>query len=419
VALAVGTLIVEILSRTALAAAEQLTRRMSSVGIPFAFRHGLRRLTRRGLESRVMLFTLAGGLALLISVGTTREGFSRVLSISQSNEAPDLFLMDVQPEQVRAAKALVAPYSRSAAIFAPLVHARLTHINGEALKRGDLRRDAGSARDQKQARSREYNLTYADELNPSETLIAGKEWPIHSQTAEASLEREFAKRAGLKMGSVLTFDVSGRDVTATVTSLRRVEWASMRPNFFVTLSPSLISSAPQTFIASFKSRDLAASAAVRRELAEKIPNISVIDAAALLGTVRRTLDLMLTAIETLAWFCVFVGVLVVAGLVALSRSQRSADNALERVLGFSRRDTLLADIAELLGLGALSVLCGLSAAIFLAWSLSSRFDLPLVFNWRELILMLIAALLLPTLSGLLAGSASRHAPALDAFRQEN
>ena len=410
-ALAGGALAVELLSRAGLAAAERAARALSAAGLSFPARHGLRRLVRRRRESRVMLFTLAGGFALLAAVGAAREGFARAFAPSQAEDAPDLFLVDVQPAQVARAGALAARFSRGVPAFAPLVRARLVRVDGEALRRGDARRGSGEAAERGRWRSREYNLTYADALNPSETLVAGRFWTPGARTAEASLEKDFMDRAGLKLGARLTFDVQGREVEAVATSIRDVEWAAMRPNFFVTLTPNLLEHAPRTFIASLRARDPAASAELRRALSRELPNVSVIDAAALLATARRTLALILDAVGALAAFCVAVGALVVAGLVALGRGERVEESALERALGWTEREALAADAAELLGLGVLCALCAAAAGAGLSWALARRLEVPLAADPVETAALLAGAVLLPALAGLLAGAVSRRARA--------
>lgn len=402
-ALAAGSAVVELLARVGLAAAERLSVTLAAAGLPFPARHGLRRLVRRRRESRVMLFTLAGGFALLAAVAGAREGFSRALAPAQSEAAPDLFLIDVQPSQVARARAVARRWSRGEPDFAPLVRARLRRIDGEPLRRGDKDDERG------RWRSREYNLTYADTLNPAESVVAGKFWTPGTTAAEASLERDFMDRAGLSLGSRLTFDVAGREVEAVVTSVRRVEWAAMRPNFFVTLTPVLLQGAPQTFIASLRARDPAASAQLRRELSRQLPNVSVIDAGALLASARRTLSLILTAVGALAAFCVGMGALVVAGLVALGRGERGEEASLERALGWTEAESRFADAAELLGLGVLCAVCAAVAGAGLTWALARRLDVPLAVDPAETAALLLAALLLPALAGLLSGAAARRA----------
>ena len=299
-ALAAGALAVEVLSRLALRAAAWLAARSAVLGAPLPLRHGLRRLARRPGPSRVMLFTLAGGFAMLAAVGTAREGLARSLAPSTTQGAADLFLVDVQPAQLEAARAAAARRARGPADFSPLVRARLILIDGRPVRRGDPAKAGDAERERGRLRAREYNLTYADALNPSEKLVAGKFWEPGEAGAQASVEKGFLERAGLKLGSRLTFDIQGREIEATVTSVREVEWAAMRPNFFVTLTPALLSAAPQTYIASLRSKSPADAAALRVDLAKNLANVSVIDAASLLSRVRETLDLLLAAIGALA-----------------------------------------------------------------------------------------------------------------------
>lgn len=417
-ALGGGALVVELLSRAALRAAGSLADRAAALGASFPIRHGLRRLLRRPGPSRVMLFTLAGGFAMLAVVGTARAGLSRVLSLARAPDAPDLFLVDVQPDQLERARALASGRASGAAVFAPLVRARLVAIDGRPLRRDDERREGAEERERGRWRAREYNLTYADALNPSERVVAGRFWAPGAGGAEASVEEGFLARASLRLGSRLTFDVQGREIEATITSVRRIEWAAMRPNFFVTLTPALIGRAPRTFIGSLRSRDPDDSAALRSTLARALPNVSVIDAAALLDRAREILDLLLAAIGALAWFCVAVGALVVAGLVALSREERAADAALERALGWTAAETLTADAAELTALGALAGVSAGAASAGLGWAVARRLDVPFTADPREAVLLILAALALPVVVGLAAGLPGRRAAVMDALRRE-
>ncbi len=418
-ALAAGALAVSLLSRLALRAAAWLARQSAALGAPLPLRHGLRRIARRPGPSRVMLFTLAGGFAMLAAVGTAREGLSRSLAPASAEGAADLFLVDVQPAQLDAARASAVKRARGVPDLSPLVRARLILIDGKPIRRGDPSRTGDAERERRRLRAREYNLTYADALNPSEKIVAGRFWAPGETGAQASVEKGFLERAGLKLGSRMTFDIQGREVEATVTSVREVEWAAMRPNFFVTLTPALLSAAPRTYIGSLRSKSPADAAALRVDLARSLPNVSVIDAGALLDRVRETLNLLLAAIGALAGFCVLTGALVVGGLVALGSEERAADAALERALGWTARETLLADAAELGALGVLSGLAASATAVGLGWAVARRLSVPFAADPREAALLFVAAALLPVLVGLLAGAAGRRAAVMDALRRDS
>lgn len=415
-ALGTGTLVVALLARAAFKAAAVLSERAAAAGAPFTLRHGLRRLVRRQTSSAVMLFSLAGGFALLAAVGMAREGLTRSLAPAFHDDAPDLFLVDIQPSQLDRVKVLAAERARGETYFSPLVRARLTGVDGKPLRRLKDRRLDSDEREQSRLRQREYNLTYAEALNPSEKIIAGKFWQPLERGAQASVEKGFLERAGLEIGQTIAFDVSGREINALITSSREVSWASMRPNFFVTLTPELLSTAPRTYIGSLRSRGTADAAGLRRDLARELPNISVIDAAAALGKVRETFTLLLRAISALAWFCVAVGGLVTAGLVALSAEERRADAALERALGMTARETILTDATELAALGILAGAAAACAAAVLGYFLSLKLGVEFAADPGEAALLLAASAVLPVVAGLIAGLPGRRAAVMDALR---
>lgn len=416
-ALAGGALAVELLSRGGLRLAGWVLRRAEA--LPMTARHGLRRLVRRPGPSRVMLFTLAGGFALLGSVGTAREGLARTLTAANAPDAPDLFLVDVQPSQLARAKTVAAARAAGETDFSPLVRARLLAIDGKRVRRDQTERAGAQARERGRLRAREYNLTYADALKPSERVVAGSFWKPGETAALASVEKGFLERAGLRLGARLTFDVSGRELEAVVSSVREVEWASMRPNFFVTLTPPLLSAAPQTYIASFRARSPEDAAALRVELSRSLPNVSVIDAGSLMSRMQEVLGLLLAATGALALFCVGVGALVTAGLAALGAEERAADAALERALGWTPRETMAADAAELGALGLLSAVAASAAAVGLGWAVAKRLGVPFAAAPREAALLALAALVLPLVVGLAAGAAGRGRGVMDSLRRES
>ncbi|MCM2304324.1 MAG: hypothetical protein NDJ72_06445, partial [Elusimicrobia bacterium] len=117
-------------------------------------------------------------------------------------------------------------------------------------------------------------------------------------------------------------------------------------------------------------------------------------------------------------FCVLTGALVGGGRVALGRAERAAAAALERALGWTARETLLADAAELAALGVLSGLAASATAAGLGWAVARRLSVPFAADPREAALLFAAAALLPVGVGLLAGAAGRRAAVMDALRRD-
>jgi putative ABC transport system permease protein len=250
---------------------------------------------------------------------------------------------------------VLARHSSVIARPAPLVRARLTHVNGAPVARRDLSGLTVEERARQRFLTREYNLTYKDELQDSERVIQGRFWAPGESGPQISLERSFARRVGVTLGDRLSFDVQGRPVEGVVSSLREVEWVSMRPNFFVVFPVRALEGAPQTFVTSVRAGDPARSSALRRELAGPYPNVSVIDLSKALDNVQSVLGALIGALELLAWFCLAVGLLVLAGTLGLERRERVRQAALYRALGASSRELLLMDLGEFLALGAAAV----------------------------------------------------------------
>jgi putative ABC transport system permease protein len=368
--------------------------------LPFSLRHGLLQLTRQRGRTVVFLTTLSAGFSLLGALGLVHHSLSKEIMLGRAADVPDMFLIDVQKNQVDGISSLVSRYSRDAAEFAPLVHARLTHVNGVALAH---EREEGMSEDRRSRRrmlAREYNLTYKDTLHPSETLAAGRFWSKGEATPQISMEEEFAKRAGFKLNDVLRFDVQGRPVEGPITSLRAVEWTAMKPNFFVIMPKAALEKAPQVFIASMKTRGEEENARFRTELVNAFPNVSAIDIKRILESVSAVLETLLKALTMLAWFCVGVGLLVLAGTLSLGRKERGETAALLRALGCSAGGVARIDAWEFAAIGVITYVIACVTSYGLGYALSKRMDIKFSSDPKEVLTVLAAALLLPLAVGL-------------------
>jgi putative ABC transport system permease protein len=248
--------------------------------------------------------------------------------------------------------------------------------------------------------------------------VAGRFWAPGEAGPQASVEEGFARRTGLGLGSRLEFDVAGRPVAAEVTSLRAVDWVSMRPNFFVVLPAAVLGAAPQAHIGSLAVRDGPREAAFRRGLGAAYPNVSVIDAGRLLDQVREVLETVLAALRGLAWFCVAVGLLVMAGTLAVGHRERRRDAALLRALGAATRQLIAVDLAAFGAAGLATFVLGTGAAVLMGSLLARRLDVPFAPDAPGLLAVLAAALVLPAVVGFLVVSPAYRAPALETLRRD-
>lgn len=393
-------------------------RAASAAPLPFAARLGLKSLARRPARALPFLFTLAAGFGLLGALDVMRHGLERELSLGTRAGMPELFFVDAQKSQIDGVLGLARRFGRGEPSSSPLVRARLTAVNGKALKREDEAALGEEGRQRQRFLLREFNLTYAEALNPSETLVAGTFWAPGETRGHASLEKDFAARTGLKMGDRLDFDVQGRPVSAVVTSLREVDWLAMRPNFFVVMPTAVLGGAPQFHIGSLSVGDRARSEEFRRALAASYPNVSVIDAGAALAEVAEVLKVLLTALKALGWFCVAVGLLVLAGAAAVGHRERRGEAALLRALGAGTRTLAAADLTAFAATGLSTFALAAGAALGLGLALSTRLDIPFAPDVSALAGLLAAALVLPPLVGLLSCLPAYAASPLDTLRRE-
>jgi putative ABC transport system permease protein len=235
---------------------------------------------------------------------------------------------------------------------------------------------------------REFNLSHAAQL-PAHNIVSGGVW-TPDEAGGLSVEEGLAKTLNLKLGDVLKFDLAGQSAEGRVTSLRKVDWGSMRVNFFVMFPTAQMQDAPLTYIAAFKAPEPVKAAAANvvsstasssfdNTLSREFPNITNVDISASIGQIQRVLDQVVRAVEFLFGFTLAAGLVVLFAAITATREARSREFAVMRALGASGK--LLAQVqrAELLGVGALAGVLASVAAMAIGWALA-RFVFE--FNWN-------------------------------------
>src|SRR5690606_6840737 len=194
---------------------------------------------------------------------------------------------------------------------------RLVEVNDETVTATDYVDEGDRA--QRMA-EREFNLSVADHLREDNKVVAGNFWSTAPKTPELSVEEEFARTLGWKVGDTIGFDIAGQPFEAKITSLRSVDWESFRPSFFVVASPGSL----EGFAASHITAVTVPPDATRftADLIDAFPNLTVIDISAVLAQVRDTADQVSTVVEVVFWFSLLAGLLVL--LAAVSARQDGA-----------------------------------------------------------------------------------------------
>lgn len=301
---------------------------------------------------------------------------------------PALFVIDLQVDQIEDFRSLLRERGLADATqLAPVVRARYRPKDADA---------APGTRDAEQARffrNREQNLSWRDDPGIGNRLIAGTWLDPHGTTIEASLEERFASRLGVGVGDDVTFDVQGVPVTAKVTSLRRVDWTTFRPNFFVLMTPSAISEAPQTWIASLPALPAAERASFQVALAKRFPGAVAFDVSEIVTKVLRLIDRLVLVIRLIALLALAAGLAVLIGMALATAASRRQDAALLLVLGARRRTLAGSVAAEFAIIGLLAAALGALLAVGGSWivvGLVIGLDVTIPWVWLALLAGIVA-----------------------------
>ena len=378
------------------------------------FRCGTPSCTSPALAIRRRVILLAVGLGAFFIVGV-RSMQSSLLDefwrSSASADGPDMFLMDIQRDQLAGVREFLSDPQRGAGGFQliPVLRARVTGVEGREtnLESFEDVRERGSL-------GREYTVTYRDHLEPNETVVDGAFWNSPSTEAEVSMEEGLRERFNINVGDTVRFDILGRVISARVTSIRKVDWRDARSGgFMFVFRPGVLDNAPQMMIAPVKGPgDAAARGRFQQDLVQQYPNVSVIDLREMLQTVRDVMSKVTLAISVVGGLVLLSGVLILIGAVAMTKFQRVYEAAVFKTLGANTRTIARMLLIEYSVLGLLAGLIGSLAAVALTWGVS-RFaiDIP----WRVYTLehsmgVLITMLLVAAIGVLSSLDVLRHKP---------
>nr|WP_315082414.1 putative ABC transporter permease subunit YbbP [uncultured Kosakonia sp.] len=314
-------------------------------------------------------------------------------------ESPNYFLINIAPEQIAPLKTFLAEHQVIPAAFYPIVRARMTQINGQSTE--------GNA---DEALNRELNLTWQQQRPDHNPLTAGS-WP--PKAGEVSVEEGLAERLGLKLGDTVTFTGDTQAFSAKISSLRKVDWESLRPNFFFIFPPGALDGQPQSWLTSFR---LEGNNGMLTQLNRAFPTISLLDIGAILKQVGQVLEQVSRALEVMVVLVTACGVLLLLAQVQVGMRQRHQELVVYRTLGAGKRllrTTLWCEFA-LLGLVS-GLVAAIGAETALALLQTRVFDFPWQPDWRLWITLPLCGALLLSLCGGWLGSRLLKGKAL--FRQ--
>ena len=415
---AAGMLGFGLLARIALWALARLARSSNGIGgfggfggrAALGWRYALASLERRSGASALQITALGIGLMCLLLLAITRNDLVAGWRASTPPDAPNQFVIDIQPDQTAVFKDFLAQHGESDITLSPMIRGRLIALNGRSIGADDYKDD-----NTKRLIEREFNLSYTSAL-PSDNRVVAGDWYGASKRPEISMEEGIAEALKIKVGDITRFDVAGQQIDAPVTSLRKLDWGSFRVNFFVVMPPAALADFPATFITSFHLPSNQHS--VVDALVARFPNLTVIDTGALIAQLQRVLDQVIGAVQFLFLFTLAAGVLVLYAALAGTRDERVREAALLRALGASSRQVRGVQIAEFVVVGGLAGLMAALGAQILGAVLAQRvFAFHLTINpWLPL-LGTAAGIVCATAGGWASLRAVLARPALQSLRE--
>jgi putative ABC transport system permease protein len=330
-------------------------RRVLSLVKSRTLRYGLANLRRHSRSNAVQVASLSLGLTAVLLLTFTHQDLVDAWRRSAPPDAPNRFVVGVQPDQIEAVKDFFASRGIVGAEFNPMVRGRLTAVNGTAVSEADFADERA-----KRLVEREFNLSYMD-APPGHNLVTAGRW-FKPGDREVSAEEGIARTLGWKLGDRLTFTVAGETFEAQLTSLRKLRWDSMRVNFFVIGPPGLLRGFPATYVSGF--RVDGGQLAALDELAARYSNLAVVDIGAVVRQVQGVIDQLISAVRFLFLFTLSAGLLVLYSALVATEDERRREAAVMRVYGASRSQVSGSQRAEFIAMGVLAgILATLGAAI--------------------------------------------------------
>ena len=319
-----------------------------------------RQISARPAYAVVQVSSLAVGLLALVLLVLLRTDLISSWRQATPPDAPNRFVINVMPEQADDFQKNLQTNGVSRYDWYPMIRGRLLAVNGQPVGPDNYTEDRA-----KRLVDREFNLSTAVQQPPHNQIVAGR-W-TENEAGAASVEEGIAETLGLKLGDRLLFDIGGVQNEARITSLRKVDWGSMRANFFVMYPVQQLEGVAITYLAAYRAPEVQG---FDNALVRQFPNITNVDMASTINQVQRVLDQVIRAVEFLFAFTLAAGLVVLFAAVTATREERAREFAIMRAVG--ARASLLRQVqrAELMGVGLLAGFLASAVAVGVGWGLA-------------------------------------------------
>jgi len=325
---------------------------------------------------------LGVGVMIILAIHLVEQNILWEIGENVPTDAPTFFFIDLQPDQREAFERLLVERGHTDARLTPLVRSRLWALNGQ-----QVRRESYEDREHGWYFTREYVLTFLNDLPKGNAITRGDWWDSgrSSGLPRVSVEEEAARRLGLDLGSTVEFDIQGAKVSGRIASIRKVDWGNMSTNFYFIFEPGALEGAPMTYVATTRV-DPQEEVPLQRAVVAAFPNVSAINIRAVLDSVAQVVDRISLVIRFMAALSILAGTVVLAGALAATRFRRIYEAMVFKAVGATRRVLASTFAVEYLLLGAAAGVIGAGLATGLAWGVGHWIlDVKWLFQPRALV----------------------------------
>ena len=349
-----------------------------------------RQLAARPGYAVIQVSSLAVGLLALVLLVLLRTDLVSSWRQATPPDAANRFVINIMPDQSEAFQSNLRAAGVSQYDWYPMIRGRLIEVNGQTVSPDSYADD----RAQRMV-EREFNLSHAEQMPEKNTIVAGQWLP--GEADGASVEEGIAKTLNLKLGDTLVFDIGGARHSARLTSLRKVDWGSMRANFFIIFPVADLPDVPSTYMAAYRAPR---QAGFDNALLRQFPNVTNVDMDSTIAQVQRVLNQVIRAVEFLFAFTLAAGLVVLFAAVTATREERAREYALMRAMGAQSRLLRQVQRAELAGVGLLAGFLASVVAMLVGWALARW---VFEFTWTAAWWVPVAGALAGALLALMAG----------------
>ena len=368
------------------------------------WRMGLRNISRRRNTSVLQIVVFGLSLTFLMALTETRTDLIESWKETLNEDTPNYFFFNIQDYETDEINSFFKSKLEQPITFTPLIRGRLlgvTSSSGEPIKAENMI-------------DREANLTWFDALPENNLVVEGEWWLSDAGAPSVSIDKDIAASMNLSIGDRLSFTAGGMNFEATVSSFREVQWESFAPNFFFILSPGLGKDLPQSFITSL---NVPPDSKVADEFIKRFPTVTSVDLEAALSQIRSIVNSASLAVQAIFVLSLFAGILTLVAAIFSSVDQRKKETAVIHTMGATRRTIFAAVAAEFLGLGILSGLTAVLAAMLFSGFLSTQiFELNYTPNPTIFISGFLVGVTSIAVAGMLAVRQAIYSPAILTLR---